>query len=151
MENEVSKTVEIAVMMVGLSAMITIILAIMPLGKAIQEMGTTTTANVTSDMSDGYIKQLAGDDDLQNIPSATAYSIILSNKATISKEVSGYDDKVRNMFDEDSILKTNLKGRVKLDFVPDNDGASYIAVINILNSKGEIENITEEGLNKIKP
>lgn len=149
MENEVSKTVDIAVALVGLSALISLILVVANLiGFSLKDTSNSGAENITSSMTKGYVSEIASNKDIENIPASTAYSIILTNKDRISTEVSGYDDVVRDLSEDDSVLKNNLKGRVKLELVP-TGSEDYTAIINILDDKGNIANKTENAINTI--
>lgn len=148
MERELSTGVELAISLVGIAVLLSIIMAFVGYGNTIKNGSGEQFVDFKENMSLDYMKSLANGEIDNDMPSATAYNIIRSYESIISEEASGYDSTVRVPSRDGSILRDNLKGRVKLE-VHEVSGSSFVVLIHVLNRDGVVSNTTDVGINGV--
>lgn len=147
MERELSISVELVVTILAITVVISILMFTVIVGNEVKEDSSEALSDVRDSISIEYVEDLDKGRVDSNMPAATAYNILSMYSSVIGYEASGFDNKVRDLKSEDSVLKNNLKGRVQLDIVDTPTG--YVAFIQPLDDRGKIKNTTTSGLSKL--
>ena len=128
MEREVSSVMQIAVALLGVSALISIIFVTVFLGRGIQEDAGGALIDIKNDISLAYIEDLQRGIVDTEMPSATAHNIFQTYETIIAEISCGHNGEVRHLQTKGSCLQTNLKGRVELEF--HKVDSTYIAFVH---------------------
>lgn len=149
MERELSIGVELAIGLVALAVVLSLTMGFVYYGNIIKDGSGSQFVDMKETMSLDYMKGLARGETDTDMPSATAYNIIRTYESVISEEVSGFDITVRVPSVDGSVLKDNLKGRVKLEVYETSD-SSFVVIVNKVDRSGAIVNNTEIAINQIR-
>lgn len=146
MEREVSIVVEISIVLVAISALLSIIFFTVYVGNDIKADATSSISDIKNEISVNYVKGLANGEIDNEMPSATAYNILTTYSDVIVESANGYDGEIRNLMTEDSDLKNKLTGRVQLELIEITDGA-YVVFIHTGYDPNDPNNIAPGNCN----
>lgn len=152
MEREVSLMTELMIGLVALSAFLFIVFGTISISRSLQEDAVSTTTDVKETLSVSYLRDIERGEVDSNMPSATAYNIMTSYEDSIVAEASDFDDKVRVVSVDSSVLETHLKGRVNIQVkeVASGQFAVILTMIDETMPQSYIDNKTQVGVNTLK-
>lgn len=155
MEREISISTELAVILVGVAAVLGLVSFLLFVGKDIQYGASEKMVDIKDSVGYDYVVSLANGEMDNEMPSVTAYNILtkygdivtwsanLTVKASTventhacrTARAEGYDDAdylcsgIRNLQIHGSDIAENMKGRVQLELIPTNSD-TFVAIVH---------------------
>lgn len=115
MEKEISSAVEITVALIGLAAFLAVVLFTVHLGWDIKDDAGVFASDVRDDLTTNALLRFSSGEYDNEMPTATAYSILKRYDNVIAEYACGIDGRIVNPLIEEPCLRDHLHGRVQLE------------------------------------
>lgn len=149
MDREISMSVELGVGLTVLASVLTLIIFTVMLGKDIIAEATMSINETTQVVTSNYVGDIYHGAIPEVIPTATAYNIITTYDEFIAYEVNTFDTQIRNVQEDGSVLRNNLKGKVSFKLGKLING-TYYATVRPVDTDENYADVTMTGVNKFK-